>query len=254
MSPAPISKRRSIRTHLLGMIWNANHVLEEALNPKSKRIPTELFKKCHGIVLLTMTKASFLLSGYCGTGVMMAKKNFEKGEWSPPVAVYNGGYGFGATAGKKTENVLIFIMDDASMEDFVTRPQTRIGVVAAMTLCKMGGESSQGMELPNKGTITYSFTKGAFAGLSLEMGTLETLQAKQNRKFYGNKASPAEILFEEGAVEIPQDSLIPDIHKKLGQLAAGETWVAGDEDFRKSTNAREQAIQAEHELKIQNKN
>ena len=195
MTADPIVKRRAIRTHLLGMIWNSNNLLQQSLHPKAKRIPKELFEKCHGIVLLTMTKASFLLTGYAGTGIMMAK-NPETGEWSPPVAVYNGGYGFGALAGKKDDNVLIFIMDAESMDDFASRPQTRIGVVASMTVGKMGGEASQGMDLPKKGTITYSFTKGAYTGLSLEMGTLETLRAKQNSTFYGVKASPSDILFE----------------------------------------------------------
>lgn len=60
-----------------------------------------------------MTKAGFLVTGHVGTGVMMAKQNMgdENAEaiWSPPVAMYNGGYSIGAVMGKKNDNMLIFL-------------------------------------------------------------------------------------------------------------------------------------------------
>ena len=102
------TKRRAIRRAVLGMVWNANHVLEQALNPKTRKVPQRLFRDCHGIVLLTMIKAGFLVTGHAGTGVMMAK-DVATEEWSPPVAVYNAGYSIGAVGGKKSDNVIIFL-------------------------------------------------------------------------------------------------------------------------------------------------
>ena len=102
------TKRRAIRSAVLGMVWNANHVLEDALNPKTKNVPQKLFEECHGIILLTVVKAGFLITGHAGTGVMMAKND---GVWSPPVAVYIGGCSVGAVAGKKDDNVIIFLSE-----------------------------------------------------------------------------------------------------------------------------------------------
>jgi lipid-binding SYLF domain-containing protein len=233
---------------MLGMVWNANSILEEALHPDTKGVAKELFEKCHGIVLLTVVKAGCMVSGHAGTGVMMAK-NAETGEWSAPVAVYQGGYGFGAILGKKKDDVLIFIMDEESMKNFAMRPQTRIGVTAALTMGKCGGEINQGMELPKKGTITVSFSKGVYTGISIEMGTLETARNRQNETFYGKHVKLSQILFKKDSVDIPEDSLIPDIHKKLALLAKGETWVAGELDRSKSTHVQILADKADEQAK-----
>lgn len=237
---------------MLGMVWNANFVLEQALNPNTKDVPQELFEKCKGIVLLVMSKAGFFVSGHVGTGVMMAKKTNPttgEAEWSPPVAIYSGGYGFGAVFGKKNDNVLIFLMDDESMKDFAARPQTRIGVTASMVLCKLGGEIGKGMDrtFEGKDTRTVRISNGAFTGITLEMGTLETSRLKQNHDFYNKNVSVSQILFDENSVEFPKDSLIPDIHKKLGKLARGETWVPGDLDRSRSGQFYQLAVQAEQE-------
>ena len=95
-------------------------------------------------------------------------------------------------------------------EDLANRPQTCIGVAAALMLGKLGGELSKGNYLPNKGTVTVAFTKGAFAGLSLEMGTLETVRNKANEAFYGTQGKSSEILFQKDFVIVPEESLIPN--------------------------------------------
>jgi hypothetical protein len=105
------------------------------------------------------------------------------------------------------------------------------------------------MELPKKGTITVSFSKGVYTGMSIEMGTLETARNQQNETFYGKQVKISQILFKKDAVDIPQDSLIPDIHKKLALLANGETWVAGELNRSKSSHIQILADQADEQAK-----
>jgi lipid-binding SYLF domain-containing protein len=237
---------------MLGMVWNADFVLSRALHPDNDRgVPAELFAKCRGIVLLTVVKAGLLVTGHAGTGVMMAKNG--EGKWSPPVAVYAGGYAFGALLGKKDDDVFIFIMDDESMKDFATRPQTRLGATAAFSLGRRGGEVSKGTDLPNKGTVTVSMSSGVYTGVGLEMGTLETSRDRQNEAFYGKKAKPSQILFSKDAVALPKDSLIPDIHEKLEMLARGETWLPGEEEKSRSEHFLAEADKAEEEAKVEQK-
>ena len=239
----PPTKRQPVRSTMLGRVWNANYVLEQALSPNTKECPHELFRKCKDIVVMCQTKAGLLFTGHCGTGVMMAKFNDtdeENGkgeaEWSPPVAVYNGGYSFGPVGGYKQDNYLIFLMDDESMQDFADRPQSRIGVVGSCTIGGTGGEVERGMNKTFRGqnSVTVLISKGAFTGVGIEMETFDTCQEKQNNDFYGNHASVNDILFTKGAVEPPKDSLIPDIHSKLRKLARGETWIPGDLDRSRS--------------------
>jgi len=248
------TKRKVVRLTMLGCVWNANYVLEQALKPETKSINQELFENCKGIVLLTMAKAGVFVTGHVGTGVMMAKDP-ETGAWSPPVAQHIAGYGFGAALGKKDEDVLIFIMDDASMKDFAHRPQTRIGVTAALNVGKTGCEVEKGMNttFEGKDTIMVRYTKGAFTGATLEMGTLDTAQDSQNHKFYGKKVTVKDVLFKKDSVTLPKDSLIPDIHDKLGMLARGETWVPGDVDRSRSGRHYQIAKEAEKEAKKEGK-
>ena len=97
-----------------GMIWNANHVLDSALDPKTNGIPRDLFKQCKGIVLLSVIEAGFCFSGNVGTGVVMARA--EDGSWSPPSAVGLAGVGFGFMFGAETKDILILIMDSNTLK------------------------------------------------------------------------------------------------------------------------------------------
>lgn len=79
------NQNRPDRTTMAGMIWNANHVLEQALDPEKNGVPTKLFEqKLAGILLISTIEAGFIFSGNVGTGILMAKK--ADGSWSPPCA------------------------------------------------------------------------------------------------------------------------------------------------------------------------
>ena len=73
------------RTTMAGMIWNANHVLTTALDPKTNGVPHKLFKQeLKGILLISTIEAGFIFSGNVGSGILMARR---EGSWSPPCAV-----------------------------------------------------------------------------------------------------------------------------------------------------------------------
>lgn len=256
----PPTKRHPVRSTMLGRVWNANYVLELAVSPETKEVSADLFQRCKGIVVMCQTKAGCLFTGHCGTGVMMAKfaKDEEAGddskedEWSPPVAVYNGGYSFGPVGGYKQDNYLIFLMDDESMQDFADRPQSRIGIVGSCTLGSCGDEVERGMNKTFRGqdSVTVLISKGAFTGFGVEMETFETCQEAQNHEFYGKQVSVNDILFEKGSVEIPKDSLVDDIHSKLRKLARGETWVPGDLDRSRSAKVYDMVQKSESKKKL----
>lgn len=222
-----------------GMIWNSNAVLDAALNPANKGISKELFEKCHGIVLLSIVTVGLVFSGHGGSGVIMGKK--KDGTWSAPSAVAVLGYGGGVVAGADQQDALIFIMDEATLQDFLTRPQTRLAPLAAATLGKnFSRQADVGMDAPDKGTVSVYFSKGLFVGAELEMGTLDA-RHRQNVKFYGKENIKPVDIVKEGAVEIPQDSGIPDLHRKLKLLEQGKTWTPSEKDQEKSQRLLVQA-------------
>lgn len=139
-------------------------------------------------------------------------------------------------------------MDEKSVRDFAKRPQTRIGVTAALTVAKHGGEANQGNNttFEGKNSVTVCLTDGVFTGVSLEMGTLEAVRfADQNKAFYGKRATPAQILFEKNAVTVPPGSLVSEMHDKLRMLARGEAWEPSFLDASRSSQVYQKAEEIE---------
>lgn len=229
---------RPSRLSMEGYIYNANFVLEAALNPRTQKVPPECFEKCKGVAVITVVHVGALLTMHYGTGLLLRKK--EGGGWSAPSAVSVGGMTLGAVVGGKRDNTLIFIMDDENMEDFVSRPQTRMGLDAAIAAGTAGGAASVGLDAPHLGTVTYRWSEGAYAGAGVQMGTLQC-SPEQNSAFYGDKASPKKIVFTDGAVKVPEDSQVKDIYEKLEMLARGEDWVPDDAALDRSRRFKEVA-------------
>lgn len=247
--------KRPNRISMEGMIWNANHVLEAALNPDNHGVPAELFQKCHGVVLLSVVQAGFIFTGHYGSGVFMAKDQDANGndQWSAPVATGAMGYGGGVFVGAEAEDMIIFILDKDELVDFATRPQTRMNLTGEFTLGKHGREANLGLEAPSHKTATVVFSKGMFGGVGLEMGTLQVLK-KANAKFYGvPHVKTSDILFKNDRVAIPTEKGVEELHKKLAWLAAGQTWTPGAEDVDKSERLRKRAEAVGEQVKAEQK-
>lgn len=173
----------------------------------------------------------------------MAKKKDPASDgsiaWSAPSAVVCNGLGMGAMVGGKTDNTILFIMDDETMQDFAKRPQTRGGVDVGLSLGKVGGAKTAGN---GKSIRSYTFTNGVFAGLGFQTGTL-VHQKQQNEVFYGSKVTPQQLLIDQ-TVHAPGDSQVPDVCKKLKMLVEGETWVPTQQDLDRSSRFLEGASNA----------
>lgn len=239
-SAKQLARQRPSKLSMEGYIFNANAALEDALNPKTLSVPTEYLEKCKGIAILNIFNVGLLLGMHYGTGVIMAKRpseastddsNKEKSlQWSAPSAVLVNGFSMGALVGAKNDSVMIFIMDDETMQDFAERPQSRIGLDVSLAVGKVGGAKNVGMD---QGAVSLTLTRGIFAGLSLQLGTL-VHQEKQNEHFYNKKMPPKSILLED-SVQAPASSQVPDLYKKLDQLYMGLTWVPTAEDLERSS-------------------
>ena len=251
MSAKQLARQRPSQLSMEGYIFNANTALEDALNPKTLTVPPELVEKCKGIAILNVYRAGALIGMHYGTGVVMAKRpseasadddnaSKEKPQWSPPSAVLVNGFSMGALVGAKNDSVMVFIMDDETMKDFAQRPQSRIGLEVSLAVGTFGGSKNIDID---QGAVSLTLTKGGFASLGLQLGTLVN-QDKQNRHFYNKpKITPAQILFED-AVQASTDSQVPDLYKKLDHLYMGETWVATKEDIDRSSRFLEASVHA----------
>jgi len=233
-----------------GMIYNANHVLDQALSPETEGIPRGMFESCKGIILQSVVEAGFLFSGSVGTGVVIARK--PDGSWSPPAALALGGVGCGVLIGAERKDVIIFAMDDPTFDAISGDFQYKIGGQASAAAGPVGREEE--ITLANVSgdkvgaTYSYSFNKGVFAGMSIESAILG-VRTKENHSFYGKEVATTEIL--TGAVEYPKGKGIEELHRKLDMLKEGKVFLPTPDDLERKDSMKAEAEKAGIEAWIQ---
>jgi lipid-binding SYLF domain-containing protein len=261
MSSTSLRKSRPSRLSMEGYIWNANEVVTEALHPRHDHTRAkiqELAQKCKAIVALSIVHVGALLTGHYGTGVIVAKTKTkattgsdETVEWSAPAAIMVAGYSMGILAGVKVDATLIFIMDDATLENFCKTDQTHLGIAGGLSAGTTGGTSAIGVHAG--AAVSFSLTRGVFAGLGLQLGTLGEAP-NQNHLFYGKNVSTKSIVLpdnDDDKVKINPASQIPDLHKRLSMLVEGISWAPSDEDMDKSHHFSEIAAESSRHFVVQ---
>jgi len=223
---AAASKRVSMES----MIDNAIRCCKYALDPKSPGVPRKLLEVCSGVALLNTAQAGFVVSASGGTGVVM-RRDESTGKWSPPSAIGVGGVGFGLVFGADVKDILIVLIDEASVKALSGEAQVKLGGQMGVAVGPIGREVEGGFNLSNKGagmTFTYTYSKGLFAGINME-GALLAARGSENKKFYSAEAiSPEDILFKEGSVTVPDycKEKVDELHKLLSLMERGETLEA----------------------------
>jgi lipid-binding SYLF domain-containing protein len=242
------AKTRPHRTSMEGMIWNANHVLEQALNPGLRGIPKAYFMDCAAICVMSLVEAGFIFSGNVGTGILMEKN--EDGSWSAPVACGLSGIGYGIMIGAALKDVIIFIPSKAEIRSFFMAG-LKLGGQANFTVGPFGRDfegSIAGGPSGLRSTLAISYSKGAFLGLSLE-GAVISPRKKVNSKFYNNPgATPEAILGGQISIPVDKITMLQEVVDKLGKLAAGMTEVPGAAEKEKAEKAKEEADKMAEEI------
>ncbi|KAL7579693.1 hypothetical protein ACA910_021839 [Epithemia clementina (nom. ined.)] len=236
-----------------GMIWNANHVLDQAMKPGYNGISPKLFQACKGLVLLTVLEAGFIFSGNVGTGIILAKKPDNSGGWSVPCACGLTGVGWGFLVGASMKDIFIFLMNEESLESVLAETGLKLGAQAEVTLGPFGRTAKFDVNVSGRGvggSVAIAFSRGAFLGLNIE-GAVVGARNTINTSFYGTDESPRNIVLNE-RVSMPQDkvTVMDEVYRKLTTLSTEteavkvETeaeWSATAESANEGTKAESSA-------------
>lgn len=255
----PTTERRPDRTTMKGMIWNANHVLDQALSPDTNGLPKVLFENCEGLLLLSIIEAGFCFTGNVGTGILLAKTKTTTSSsiahgWSPPCAMGLTGVGWGFVVGASLKDLVVFLMDQTAVDTLATDNSIKFGGQASLTLGAVGRDGAVDLEVSGRGvgaTVAIAYSKGVFGGIAVE-GAMVGARHAVNEAYYRKEVHPREILFHPNAVTIPDDNndssnLMPEIYKKLHLLAQGKTHTPDSDEVAKVEEARTEADKAGEE-------
>ena len=225
-------------------------------------MPKKLFEDSVGIVMVSTVQLGFLLAGTVGTGIVLKKIGDEK--WSPPCAVGMSGLGFGLLLGASAKDLVIFIMDDITMESLTTTHGATLGSQLEVTLGPLGRNVTADYNFSKKGigaTVAVAYSKGIFAGLSIE-GAKLGVREFVNNKFYAASSTPAQDIpvysstasakdILEGKVAVPSDkvTMLDEVYDKLNKLQQGATAEPDAKEESKKKAAKEAADKEAESIK-----
>ena len=202
-------------------LLNAGTVLREILNVPDD-IPQDLLHKADCVIVYpSVLKAAFIVGGSYGRGAMSCRtgENFN-GPWSPPsmMALEAGSFGF-QIGGQATDFVLL-VMNDRGARAILTS-KVKLGGDAAVAAGPKGRDAAASTDVTLRAEVlSYSRSRGLFAGISLEGSTVRP-DNDANERLYGKKVSAENIIFN-GAVPTPPSGqrMVATLNRHAGRAKA----------------------------------
>jgi lipid-binding SYLF domain-containing protein len=186
-------------------VVEAATVLEQIMSIPESAIPPSLLQDAYGIAIVPgVIKAGFFIGGRYGTGVVCVRN--AAGKWSNPSFVSLAGGSFGWQIGAQSTDVILVFKTPRSIEGMMKGKFT-LGADAAVAAGPVGRRVEGATDIALKAEIlSYSRTRGFFAGVSLEGSALQ-IDDEANAAFYGRSNVRAEDIFDNRGIVTPESAL-----------------------------------------------
>ena len=196
---SPVSADTKDQEERLG---NCSRVLKEILNIPDG-IPQGLLDKAECLVAFPSVKKFALGFGASyGKGAMVCRSGEDfKGPWGPPAMYRLEGASIGFQLGGSATDLLLLIMNEKGADSLLSS-KVKLGADAIAAAGPKGHASEAATDAYMGAEIlSYSRSKGLFAGVSLKGSTLRQ-DSGTNEDLYGQKISAREIVLEQ-KVSVP---------------------------------------------------
>ncbi len=194
---------------------NSASTFHDIMAAPDRAIPRSLLERARCLVIVPgMKKAAFLVGGEYGRGFASCRL---PGRWSAPAPVRMTGGSFGAQMGADSADILMLIMSERGMERLMA-DKFSIGADVGAAAGPVGRDATADTDVLLKaGIVSWSRTRGIFAGISLN-GTVVEADRSEARRLYGRPWSNREII--GGGIAIPDaakvlaDELASDVYRR----------------------------------------
>jgi lipid-binding SYLF domain-containing protein len=168
-------------------------VLNEIMATPDRGIPRDLLEKSECIVIVPgMKKAAFIVGGNYGRGFILCRLPSGPG-WSAPAGVKVEGGSIGFQIGGSETDVIMLVMNKRGAEKLLSSKFT-LGADASVAAGPVGRTSSADTDLKLHAEIlSYSRSRGLFAGVSLDGATLRP-DDDSNAELYGTNVTNQQIV------------------------------------------------------------
>jgi lipid-binding SYLF domain-containing protein len=177
-------------------VENAGKVLKEILDAPDS-IPQDILDKTKCVVILpSVLKFAIGIGGSYGRGVMSCRGGDTfHGPWGPPAMMALEGGSVGLQLGGNATDFVLLLMSDSSARG-VLNSKVKLGADASAAAGPVGRAASAESDVTLRAEIlSYSRSRGLFAGISLEGSTLRP-DNKANKELYGKEVEAKDIVFK----------------------------------------------------------
>ncbi|XP_078429545.1 RING/FYVE/PHD-type zinc finger family protein [Wolffia australiana] len=172
------------------------------LDPE-KTIPVAVLGGARGLAILTVAKFGAFMTYKVGTGLVISRRS--DGSWSAPSAILSAGLGWGPQIGGELTDYILVLHGSKAVKAFTSQLHFSLGAGLSAAAGPVGRVLEADLRAGDRGSgicYTYSCSKGAFLGASLEGNVVMTRQ-ETNARFYGDAyLATRDILL--GTVERPR--------------------------------------------------
>ena len=173
---------------------NADSVMTEILNMHDT-IPQDLLDKARCVIVMpSVLKAAFVVGGSYGRGTMVCRtgKDFS-GPWGAPAMYALEGGSVGFQLGGQATDLVLLVMNQKGASSILDS-KVKLGADASAAAGPKGRDASADTDAYLRAEIlSYSRSRGLFAGISLEGSTLRP-DDDASAVVYGRKITAREIV------------------------------------------------------------
>jgi SH3 domain-containing YSC84-like protein 1 len=164
----------------------AARVFNEIMNTPDKGVPKELLDKAEAVAVFPgVVKAAFIIGGRGGQGVISRR---IRGGWTAPAFFNIGGGSFGLQIGASKTDYVLLIMNEEGVKGLM-EDKFEIGGAASVAAGPVGRTAAASTNATlDAGILTYSRSKGLFAGVSLEGAVINPDNDLNEALYEGKKA------------------------------------------------------------------
>ena len=198
---AQVSFGQGDKSKDLERLTSASSVLTEIMATPDKGIPEGILSGASCVVVVpSFKKAAFVVGAQYGQGVATCRTT--KG-WSAPVFVKLEGASYGLQIGGQATDLVLVAMNHDGLDKMLSA-KFKLGADAAASAGPVGRNAQAGTDWKlNAEFLTYSRSKGLFAGLDLT-GDVLSQNTDDTRAFYGSDMPYKTVL--SGGVPTPAEA------------------------------------------------
>jgi lipid-binding SYLF domain-containing protein len=189
------------RSKLDERLTAAQDVMNEIMATPDKGVPEGILRGASCVTVIpAYKKGAFVVGAQYGQGVATCR---TPNGWSAPVFVRLEGASYGFQIGGQSTDLVLIAMNQNGLQDML-KNKVKLGADAAASAGPVGRNAQAGTDWKlNAEFLTYSRSKGLFAGLDLT-GDVLSQNADDTRAEYGSDIPFHTVL--EGNVPVPDNA------------------------------------------------